>query len=323
MSCAYIDGMFFSSCAPSVVLSNCSDAFFNAEYRTLTPVNASRPPHTLGQSLSIINGGGVPYALKGLKLKQTEYHERVSDVRVRGVLPFAGRCHLGLHGQPVLLSPWIDGVPCSTILRSPSPSHSRETLLRDAVDFFLDMVLTARLVDIDRAIDGWERAAPQGTPATRPSFDRNVLCRDCTAAAAAAAATGAEYDATGGTALATAATVTTTAAAGHRGHPQTESRHCTPLLHHDFDAAVELDRPESHALRTQLSLLTQRKRGDAGKLDLVHRSVDAVCDRRLAGAAHGRLGTAASRWSDVDAAGCVPHERRLRIRAWHSAHDGT
>ena len=236
MSCLAHHGSFASDCAAGITLANCTSPALNGLF-TVDPHIDALPRRFLGPTLRALKGS-TAVALKVEKPRESEreQHDRVAQARVTASIPLFGRCALSpAPGEPVasalptdiLVSPWVESVPCTTTLRA-----APERALRDSVDFFVDMTMRARLLDIDRSVHGWWPSPANGAPSAVQ--DRNILCRDpkaipheeCAHGAAARGRSSDELSSSSG------------GSARLCGHL---------LLHHDFDAAVDLTAPRAYA----------------------------------------------------------------------------
>ena len=235
-------GLFASSCGASVTLNNCTPPAFDGVYDT-RPRFDILPIRSLNRAaLRIISqrqhGGSAAIGVKALKMDEPEHHQRVWNARVTSVLPLLGTCQVAVDvalpsPSPVLISPWLDQpVPCAQVIRSPN-EHQHDRVLRSSVEFFVGMVFSAKLVDTDHWIDGWLRPTPA------ESVDQNILCRDCSG--------------NGGS------------GGGSKNSSSSVADswwECQPIMHHDFDAAVDLAQP-SRAL-DHLLTATAHKRAQHG-----------------------------------------------------------
>jgi hypothetical protein len=173
--CFIHHGQFVSTCGAGVLLSNCSTRSFDGSYTPQPPIDILPLSFTGSALRTTRSDGHDTYALKASNENGPDRHDVLASHTVAAANPLLARCSIltptafrqdfELAGT-VSVSPWIDDtLPCATVLRV-TPGRA----LRDSTAFFVDMLLKARLVDLDRHVDGWP-------PSNASSSDHNIFCR--------------------------------------------------------------------------------------------------------------------------------------------------
>ena len=160
--CITFGGLFTSGCGRSFTLNNCSAAILNGEYEPI-PAVAPLPPRTLSSATmkAARKTDSAVFAIKAEKGNgnELERHPRVDKARVSNVVPLVGRCLLAGSTSSIFVTQWVDAVPCMSLLHGTTTvgegnEHAHALrLLHSSVQFFMDMVFNARLVDIDRNVN--------------------------------------------------------------------------------------------------------------------------------------------------------------------------